>query len=321
MLKNPLQIAKQAFCAASRYKARQVPTVAAIQQATTPFATSKPTSIPTSLRHSYSTTTTMASTKSFLDAIKERRTYYALNKQAPISDKEIQDITKEVVLHVPSSFNSQSARVVLLLNKEHDTFWDFVLEVLKPMVPAEQFGATEQKIGGFKAGYGTVSCPFQPRSLDADVARCLPQSPTSRSTQTFQHRLRDSTSSFTEPRDSKLTSVIRLSSSRTLSPSRPWRRPSPSTPPTSPSGASTPPPCISSPCGPRSRPPASAPPCSTTTLSSIARRRSTGRSLLSGSCAPSWFLVAVLASLARSSLSRLRSACLCMVRRSRVCVS
>jgi uncharacterized protein len=98
----------------------------------------------------------MASSKAFLDVVKERRTYYALNKDSPISDDRIVEIAQQAVLHTPSSFNSQSARLVVLLKNEHDTFWEFVKEVLKPMVPAEQFAGTEQKLNAFKAGYGTI---------------------------------------------------------------------------------------------------------------------------------------------------------------------
>ncbi|KAF2202994.1 Nitroreductase [Delitschia confertaspora ATCC 74209] len=98
----------------------------------------------------------MSASKSFLQAIQERRTIYALNNQSPKSDKEITELVKQVVLHVPSSFNSQSSRLVVLLKKEHEKFWDSVKEVLKTMVPEDQFGATENKINGFRAGYGTV---------------------------------------------------------------------------------------------------------------------------------------------------------------------
>ena len=101
----------------------------------------------------------MSAQKSFIDAVKERRTYYQLNKESPISDKQITEIAEKAILHVPSSFNSQSTRLVVLLNKDHDQFWDFVLDVLKPMVPEDQFSGTSQRIGGFKAGYGTVCLP------------------------------------------------------------------------------------------------------------------------------------------------------------------
>jgi hypothetical protein len=103
------------------------------------------------------TSAAMSNQKSFFDAVKERRTYYQLNKEAPISDKQITDIVEKAVLHVPSSFNSQSTRLVVLLNKDHETFWEFVLEVLKPLTPEDHFPQTEQKINGFKGAYGTVS--------------------------------------------------------------------------------------------------------------------------------------------------------------------
>ncbi|KAH8671819.1 Nitroreductase-like protein [Tricladium varicosporioides] len=92
----------------------------------------------------------------FLETVKARRTYYQLSKSSPIPDSRIQEIIKEAILHVPSSFNSQSTRVVLLLKGEHDKLWDITKEVLRGIVPAENFGATEGKINGFKAAYGTV---------------------------------------------------------------------------------------------------------------------------------------------------------------------
>ncbi|KAH7412214.1 nitroreductase family protein [Phaeosphaeria sp. MPI-PUGE-AT-0046c] len=94
--------------------------------------------------------------KTFLEAVKSRRSIYNINKDVPISDEKIIEITKQIVLHVPSAFNSQSTRIVLLLGKEHDTFWDYALEVLKPIVPEAQFCSTEKRIAGFKAGHGTA---------------------------------------------------------------------------------------------------------------------------------------------------------------------
>ncbi|KAI4628037.1 uncharacterized protein J4E88_005008 [Alternaria novae-zelandiae] len=108
----------------------------------------------------------MSTQKSFFDAVIERRTYYQLNKESPISDKQITDIAEKALLHVPSSFNSQSTRLVVLLNNDHEKFWDFVLEVLKPLTPEEQFPKTEQKIGGFKAAKGTILCYEDPEPVE-----------------------------------------------------------------------------------------------------------------------------------------------------------
>jgi predicted oxidoreductase (fatty acid repression mutant protein) len=102
----------------------------------------------------------MSTTHSFWDVIKERRTYYALNKEAPTSDDRIIELVRDAILHMPSAFNSQSARLIVLLKADHDKFWELVKEVLKPIVPTEVFPTTEKKINKFKAGYGTVRLHF-----------------------------------------------------------------------------------------------------------------------------------------------------------------
>jgi hypothetical protein len=92
----------------------------------------------------------------YLTAVKARRTYYALGKESPIDDKRIKEIISQAVLHAPSSFNSQSTRVILLLNKEHDRLWDIAKTALKAVVPSDQYPATEQKLNMFQGAYGTV---------------------------------------------------------------------------------------------------------------------------------------------------------------------
>lgn len=116
--------------------------------------------------------TTMAATKSFLDAVKERRTFYQLNNESPISDDKIEQIVNDVVLSVPSSFNSQSTRLVVLLKKEHEKFWDITKDVLKPQVPADAFPATEAKLNGFRGAYGTVSAINSPIALFPTPPNC-----------------------------------------------------------------------------------------------------------------------------------------------------
>ncbi|KAF2454165.1 nitroreductase family protein [Lineolata rhizophorae] len=99
----------------------------------------------------------MAETMPFLEAVRNRRTYYGLDKNLPISDERVVEIVNEAIKHVPSSFNSQSARCVVLLKDEHDAFWDITKELLKPMVEdPEKWKGTEARINGFRAGYGSI---------------------------------------------------------------------------------------------------------------------------------------------------------------------
>lgn len=95
-------------------------------------------------------------TKDFLTAVAERRSYYGISKEAVISDDEIIKIINHAVKHTPSAFNSQSARIVLLLGENHDKLWEITKDELRKIVPAEQFSGTENKINSFKNGYGTI---------------------------------------------------------------------------------------------------------------------------------------------------------------------
>ncbi|MDD4823273.1 MAG: nitroreductase family protein [Bacteroidales bacterium] len=95
--------------------------------------------------------------KSLKESIEKRRSIYAISNQSPISDTELEGLIKFAATHVPSAFNSQSTRLVLLLGDNHKKFWDITKDALRKIVPKEAFAATEQKIDScFAAGYGTV---------------------------------------------------------------------------------------------------------------------------------------------------------------------
>lgn len=95
--------------------------------------------------------------RNFKEALAHRRSYYAIDAQSPVSDGQIEEVVKFAVTNVPSAFNSQSTRVVLLLGENHKKLWDIVKDTLRTMVSAEAFVATQAKIdGSFAAGHGTV---------------------------------------------------------------------------------------------------------------------------------------------------------------------
>ena len=51
-------------------------------------------------------------------AAETRRSVYALNKNLPISQKEVVQIVEHALLHTPSSFHSQSTRMVVAERSE-----------------------------------------------------------------------------------------------------------------------------------------------------------------------------------------------------------
>ncbi|OBY81539.1 nitroreductase [Paenibacillus sp. KS1] len=94
--------------------------------------------------------------KDFYTALKERRTYYGINKEVKVSDERIKEIVEFAVKHTPSAFNSQSSRLVVLSGEAHNKLWDITTETLRKVVGDGDFSGTQQKMDSFKAGYGTV---------------------------------------------------------------------------------------------------------------------------------------------------------------------
>lgn len=87
----------------------------------------------------------------FDNAMEERRSIYNLKDSISISDDELESMIAHAVKHVPSSFNSQSTRIVLLLNDNNNKFWDNTKAILKEVMGENRdFEPTEQKIDNFK---------------------------------------------------------------------------------------------------------------------------------------------------------------------------
>ncbi len=92
----------------------------------------------------------------FYEAVKARRSRYDLTKDSVITDQRIKEILSELVTYTPSAFHSQTSRVVLLLNEEHDKLWNIVRNTLKKIVPEDKFEPTEKKIQSFENTHGTI---------------------------------------------------------------------------------------------------------------------------------------------------------------------
>ncbi|MBU0439190.1 nitroreductase family protein [Staphylococcus succinus] len=93
----------------------------------------------------------------FQNAIESRRTIYSLDQDISISDNEVESIIEHAIKHVPSSFNSQSTRIVLLLNDNHNKFWDIAKDELKKVMGDDRdFQPTSDKIDNFKHSHGTI---------------------------------------------------------------------------------------------------------------------------------------------------------------------
>ncbi len=95
--------------------------------------------------------------RTFMQALENRRSYYSIGSESPVSDEKIEEVVKFAVKNVPSAFNSQSTRVVVLFGESHKRLWNITKDILRKMVPEEAFKKTESKIDScFLSGHGTI---------------------------------------------------------------------------------------------------------------------------------------------------------------------
>ena len=92
----------------------------------------------------------------FTDTLKNRRSIYHLGCNVSLSNEELTTLIKEAIKESPTAFNAQSTRAVILFGDAHEKLWEITEEALRPLTPAEAFPNTQNKLAGFKNGYGTV---------------------------------------------------------------------------------------------------------------------------------------------------------------------
>jgi len=69
--------------------------------------------------------------KNFYESVASRRSYYGISKEKVVSNERIEEVVEHAIKYTPTAFNSQTGRVVLLLEKEHDKLWDITMEALR----------------------------------------------------------------------------------------------------------------------------------------------------------------------------------------------
>lgn len=83
------------------------------------------------------------------ESLQNRRTYYAINGNLPVAEKEVENLVSSLTELVPDAFNMKSARAVVAFGDAHHRLWDAIYDAFGGKVPRE-------KIDSFRAGAGTV---------------------------------------------------------------------------------------------------------------------------------------------------------------------
>lgn len=94
--------------------------------------------------------------QSFLESVKKRRSIYSITNEPILSDEKLEELVQYAVKHTPSAFNSQTARVVVLLGEQSKRLWEITSNTLQKIVPEENFESTAQRMAMFGSGYGTI---------------------------------------------------------------------------------------------------------------------------------------------------------------------
>jgi predicted oxidoreductase (fatty acid repression mutant protein) len=90
-------------------------------------------------------------------AVEQRRSQRALEAKSSVPDKVIVELAHHAILHVPSAFNNQAARVTILFGDDHRKLWTLTGKALLNKIGAERYkDGTERKMTAFSNGYGTI---------------------------------------------------------------------------------------------------------------------------------------------------------------------
>lgn len=92
----------------------------------------------------------------FKDLQKKRRSTYVVGKNTDVSQDEIVAQIREIAKEVPTAFNSQTSRHVVLFNDQVEKFWSKIEDVQKEVLDADTWAAMGPVIQGSKNALGTV---------------------------------------------------------------------------------------------------------------------------------------------------------------------
>lgn len=110
----------------------------------------------------------------YIETLQSRRSIYAIGDSAMIPDETLSEMLIQILQATPSSYNSQSQRMVLLLGEKSHLLWKIVLEALQKIVPEKNFPRTLAKIKAFDAGHGTILF-FDEQKITQGLMEEMPQ--------------------------------------------------------------------------------------------------------------------------------------------------
>ena len=91
--------------------------------------------------------------KDYIEIIKKRRSYYNLSEDVDLTNEEIKYLVEDVMNITPSHMNSETTRIVLLLDDKSKDFWTRVNETFDKSI-------NKEKLHGFYHAKGTAPVSY-----------------------------------------------------------------------------------------------------------------------------------------------------------------
>lgn len=87
----------------------------------------------------------------------DQQIHYVVCNESAMSEEHFEHLMHHATSIVPSAFNTQATRLVLLTGKPNQQFWSLVRDTLQALIPEEIFAQTRLKIDQqFANSYGTI---------------------------------------------------------------------------------------------------------------------------------------------------------------------
>ena len=107
------------------------------------------------------------STTPLLTAFDHRRSCYNLSNESTIPEGELIQLIKDCLNVVPSAFNTQTTRLVLLTGEHHTKLWEITGNALRQKIGEERYAAgTEARIQSFAAAHGSIIFADDPQAVE-----------------------------------------------------------------------------------------------------------------------------------------------------------
>lgn len=92
------------------------------------------------------------------EVLRKRQTEYQLAPEWVASKEEVVELLSELLMEMPTHFNAQTVRMVLVSGDTHTAHWDLIEQILIDQIGEEHYNeSTRDKIhGSFRSGVGTV---------------------------------------------------------------------------------------------------------------------------------------------------------------------